>query len=341
MLLALLGPPCRFTRMCITIAQGALDQFYGGCDVIRASDLPTLREELQRVTKAHVLLVSDAPDLELAETLLKTDAPYVIVTADPANVVHDIMLERSVDLLGSIRAASLYFSTLHDLAMGPRAVIIRRMGFEHDVVSIVRQMLNAIGKSADNNEIQGLLSSLFPEGGLNGGWSVAEIMESDRAALAPNAQASLGRDDVSLIEQVLGDFWQLGSHPFRHAVWPPQTFLSIDTGGGALPSTIDLTGPFRCPVYGPYFHLPSGLWKGLCRVRVRDNHGQVTYRLDVFSNVPHFEADMVLPVSGLFEFRFQFRNKDPKGALQIRLIQTRGAIEGQMEFQGVELNRAA
>lgn len=340
MLLALLGPPCRFTRMCITIAQAALDKFYGGCDVIRASDLPTLREELQRVTRAHVLLVSDAPDLGLAETLLKSDAPYVIVTADPANVAHDIMLERSVDLLGGIRAASLYFSTLHDLAMGPRAVIIRRMGFEHDVASIVRQMLNAMGKSSDDNEIHGLLRSLFPEGGANGGLSVAEIMESDRTALAPNAQANLGREDV-LIEQVLGDFRQLGSHPFRRAVWPPQTFLSIDTGGGALPPVIDLTGPFRCPVYGPYFHLPSGLWNGLCRVRVRDNHGQVTYRLDVFATMPLFEADMVLPVSGLFEFRFQFRNLDPRGALQMRLIQTRGAIEGQMEFQGVELYRAA
>lgn len=340
MLLAVLGPPCRFTRMCITIAQAALDQFYGGCDIIRASDLSTLREELQRVTKAHVLLHADSPDLAMAETLLKSDAPYLIVTSDPADVVHDIMFERSIDVLGGIRAASLYFSTIHDLAMGPRAVVIRRAEFEHDVVSMVRQMLNVIGKLPYDDEVRGLLNSLFAERGADGGWSVTEIMESDRIMRPLSAQARLGREEVLVIEQVLGDFWQLGISPFRCAVWPRQAFLSSDTGGGALPSVIDLTGPSRCPAYGPYFCLPSGLWRGLCRVRVRENYGQVPYRLDVVSSKPYLEVGIPLPVSGLFEFSFQFLNQDPRGALEVRLLQTRGAIEGEVEFSGVELYRA-
>jgi hypothetical protein len=74
-------------------------------------------------------------------------------------------------------------------------------------------------------------------------------------------------------------------------------------------------------------------------VRIWDNHGRVSYRLDVFSDTPHFEADILLPVSGLHEFRFQFRNDNPGSALQVRFIQTRGAIEGMMQFDGVEVSR--
>jgi hypothetical protein len=200
-------------------------------------------------------------------------------------------------------------------------------------------MVGVIGKFPDPIQIDLLLESLFPDGQVDGVWCATRIMDLYFGSTPKNSLPSLTSEEISIIDNVLGEFSQIGSHSFRRAFWPATAFLSVDADGGVLPPTINLAGPFRCPVYGPYFHLPRGVWEGLCMVRIWDNHGRVSYRLDVFSDTPHFEADILLPVSGLHEFRFQFRNDNPGSALQVRFIQTRGAIEGMMQFDGVEVSR--
>jgi hypothetical protein len=341
LLLALLGPHCRFTRMCMTIAQTALERLYGGCDVITARTLGELRGELDRVQRPHVLLHADTPDAGMCEMLLRSDASYLVVTTDPANVVRDLMAERRLDVCAAIRAASLSFSSLHDIALKPRAIVVRRMGYEYNVEAIVREILRAVGRFPDAQQIDALLAALFPDGQIDGVWSVTRILDSHFAVLPiESMQRLLDWNEVSLVDNVLGDFAQLGSHPFRRAFWPPAMFLSSDTNGGLLPKQVDLVGPFRCPVYGPYVHLPNGTWAGQCHLRVWDNAGRVNYRLDVYSNAAHFEGDLTLPVSGSLDCDFRFSTQDPKGAMQVRLIQIQSAIEGHMEFQGVDLVRA-
>lgn len=327
--------------MCITIAQATLDQIYGGCDVVRASDVAALKNELARVTRPHVLLHSDAPDEGLVETLRRSDATYVIATADPVSVVRDLMAERNIDVCAAIRAASLYFSTLHDLALGPKAIVIRRMDYEYNVESIVSEMMRSVGKSPGPDEIDAVLASLFPEGRVDSVWCVSRILDDYFSGLPPERLTSmLDRDGIWLVDSVLGDFCQIGSQQFREAFWAPAAFLSVDNGGGTLPSVVNLTGPFRCPVYGPYVHLPEGNWRVTCTLRVSDNHGQVSYRLDVFSDRVLFETDLRLPVNGEVQCSFEFSSLSVRDPIQVRLIQTQGAIEGCMEFEGALVERS-
>ncbi len=341
MLLALLGPPCRFTRMCITMAQAALDQLYGGCDVVCASDVAALKNELARVTRPHVLLHSEAPDEGLVETLRRSDARYVIATADPVSVVRDLMAERNIDVCAAIRAASRYFSTVHDLALGPKAIVIRRMDYEYNVESIVSEVMRSVGKSPGPDEIDAVLSSLFPDGRVDSVWCVSRILDNYFSGQSPQQLTSvLDRDGIWLVDSVLGDFSKIGSDQFREAFWAPATFLSVDNAGGALPSVVYLTGPFRCPVYGPYVHLPDGVWRVTCTLRVIDNHGQVNFRVDVFSDRVLFETDLRLPVNGEVQCRFEFSSLGERAPIQVRFIQTQGAIEGRMEFGGVMVERS-
>jgi hypothetical protein len=326
--------------MCTTIARAALDGIHGGCDVISANDITTLRDELARVRLPHVLLHSEAPDAGLVDTLRRSDAPYVIVTSDPLSVVQDLMAERQIDLPSAIRAASLNLSCLHDLALTPSAVVIRRMGYEDDLHGIVRALMRSTTSVLEASDTEKLLISLFPEGRNGGRWSITKILECyfSNQAREPK-EVILSREEIELTKSALGDFSQLGSQKFNRAQWAPAIFLSIDTGGAYVPDIINITGTFRCPVYGPYIHLPPGTWRGTCNIRVWDNHGRVTYRLDVFSSRTLFETDLRLPVSGDVECSFLFDNPSATEAIQIRLIQIQGAIEGYMEFYGVSIER--
>lgn len=340
MLLALLGPPCRFTRMCITIAQGALERLYGGCNVIHANSLEKFRADLAGVSQPHVLLYADAPEEGLLALLRRSDLSFAVVTADPIDVVRDLMAERGIDVCNAIRAASLHFSTLDEIALDQKAIVIRRSAFEYDVEEIVRQLMRVVDREPGLGQIDGLLPGLFPQCQDKGVWSVGGVLHMLATGFVDSSEPRTPKvDDVSLVEQSLGGFCDLGLRRFVRASWQAGLFSSMDTGGRQVPSPLAMAGPARVVVYGPYVCLSRGRWWGTARFKVEDNFGRICYRLDVFDDQPIFELDFLSPETGFVECTFEFTCRDERCPIQVRLTQRAGAIEGQLEFGGVELWR--
>jgi hypothetical protein len=311
--------------MCITIAQGALERLYGGCNVIHANSLEKFRADLAGVSQPHVLLYADAPEEGLLALLRRSDLPFAVVTADPIDVVRDLMAERGIDVCYAIRAASLHFSTLDQIALYRKAILIRRNEFEYDVEEVVRKLMNVVACAPDLDQIDGLLSTIFPEEQLDGIWSIERIL-----GLSPSSH--LASDDIFLVNEALGDFAHLGARLFSKAIWGRKLFLSMDTGGQAMPDVLSMVGPARFLSYGPYLHLPVGLWSGGLEFKIFDNLGRPRLEIDVFSDKQICFSALTSPVSGLVQFSDVFVVTDAFVALQMRIRQAAGAIEGLVQF---------
>lgn len=328
--------------MCITIAQGVLDSFHGGCEVIHANSLEKFRTDLTGVSRPHVLLYSAAPEQGLLELLKRSDLPFAVVTADPIDVVRDLMAEQGGGVCDAIRSASLHFSTLDEIALDRKAVVIQRSMFENDLDEIVRKLMCAVEPTPDHNQIVNVLSGLFPVSKAEFKWSVTNLLDVHYSPPSgPASFASLPPDDVRLVNEALGDFIYLGLRRFEQAKWGPKLFLSFDGERHALPRTLSMVGPARIVVFGPYIYLPVGEWHGALRFGFWNNFGQVAFRLDVFSDQIEFETDAILPALGAGEFCFVFRAGWPLKMIQVRMSQLRGGIDGDLEVKDVWLKRKA
>jgi hypothetical protein len=316
----------------MTIAQAALERLYGGCNVIHANSLDKFRADLAGVSQPHILLYADAPEEGLVALLRRSDLPFAVVTANPIDVVRDMMVERGIDVCNAIRAASLHFSTLDEIALDQKAIVIRRSAYEYDVEEIVRQLMRVVDRAPDLSQIDELLGDLFAGALLVGVWSVQRIVDA-------SPSSDLAFDDLCLVEDALGDVANLGVRPFARATWGRRLFSSMDTGGRQVPSPLVMAGPVRVVVYGPYVCLSRGRWRGTARFKVEDNFGRVCYRLDVFDARPIFELDFLSPETGFVVCTFEFTCSDERCPIQVRLTQRAGAIEGQLDFDGVELWR--
>jgi hypothetical protein len=326
--------------MCITIAQGALERLYGGCNVIHANSLEKFRADLAGVSQPHVLLYADAPEEGLLALLRRSDLPFAVVTADPIDVVRDLMAERGIDVCNAIRAASLHFSTLDEIALDQKAIVIRRSAFEYDVEEIVRQLMRVADRRPDLNQIDELLGGVFPAGNIEGVWSVEQIFSMHFPVIGTGSVGdALLPGEVSLVKDALGDFTQIGARAALDIKWGRALFLSADVADLVVPPRLSLTGPPRRLVHGPFAYLPRGQWNAEVKLKIWDNHGRIPFCLRVDLNEESRDAVVFLPIAGSVDCSFNFFCTTAQDLVVISVMVQSSAIEGDIEFCEASLAR--
>jgi hypothetical protein len=285
------------------------------------------------------LLYADVPEEGLLQVLKLSGRPFVVVAADPVDVVRDLM-STGCDICSAIRAASLHFSTVDEIALHQQARVIRRSAYEYDVEDIVRVLMVAVDRSLNLDEIDTILGGLFPEGQVEAVWSVTRLLSVYfQPQNEQHHSTQLHAGDIRLIERALGDFSNMGQRRFGAATWDRELFMSPDSKDHALPAVFTMVGPARLVVFGPYIHLPSGVWVGALSFKFWNNFGRVPFRLDVYTDQVEFQADAQLPPSGSGEFSFHFQTGWPMKTVEVRLAQMQGAIDGDMEVESVWIRR--
>ena len=118
-----------------------------------------------------------------------------------------------------------------------------------------------------------------------------------------------------------------------HIGWPLALFTCPDTEHWREP--IDLTGPARVIMYGPYLHLPAGQWVARVEFEIDGAISGVEAATDVVSSGSVVEKTFLMPTKGIFAFEIGFSVSDPRHTVEIRLMTKRSAIEGQLLVRSV------
>lgn len=324
-LFVVLTPPSSLAVAVLHAVQAIADNALVSVDMIKLSTLEALRSEMTTRKNRHLLLYSDCPSPEAVD-LITQAAPKVLVFADdPVRVAHSLQGKVGTDRISAIRTTALSFATLHDLILyASRKTILAPT----DSVSLeaflatVADFFSLPASARDISRIVDKFSALVD-------WTSASL----EGVAKPFAGNGIVSPFASLFE----------NKPADGFFWPPALFFGTEPLGSPLQKQIDLTGPARPILYGPYMHLPPGEWVATIRFTVSQNKSGNAILVEWMSGsvVEQSSRISALPEAGQFQFSLRIKITDPRAPLQIRLSILEGAIEGIFEFHGVELTRQA
>ncbi len=280
---------------------------------LHISSLAQLREGFARREGGSVVVTSDFPDADLASFVCEFGLPLIVFSDDPGVMLEWTMRSRDMNSMDAARLCSRIYSSLAPNVAAERKLVIpysREVSPERAVSEIVEFLWPGRGEwlsartfafLAQSNRIPPYRSE-EPVQPL-----AAEAAQIALPAVASYADLLLGRLPAEI-------------------VWPLAMFARPDGRGWRDP--IDLTGPARAVLYGPYMHLPVGDWTARVEFEIDRAVSGVEAMTDVRINEVVTEKSFEMPAKGIFAYELSFRVSDPHHDVEIRLFMKKSAIEG-------------
>ncbi len=150
---------------------------------------------------------------------------------------------------------------------------------------------------------------------------------ADTTAEPPDRLAEM----QALADQVIAPMFAAVATGVSCAVtWSRACLFWGDHPGEKLPRIIDLTGPARVLAYGPYFHLPPGNWT--VRATLAFSPGAIGEPFAVELHGGGFlgRARFRPMAAGVFAASFPVRVRSAYAANEIRVVNEKGAIAGEI-----------
>ncbi len=248
-----------------------------------------------------------------------TDAAVsILITADPthtlaAQAAHRVVLMSDLD--GAARAGAL--------AVGGNLAA----GAAHASAAIAAASILPDASIITAAGAHRQMVSLWP------GFSVAP---------PPSSFAEFGSEDEAAWATAMGLYRNGAPEVGSKVRWEPPIFLYDATRADHRSSLweMDVTGPARHLVYGPYFALTPGRWRGTAKFAVDQHAAQLRYRTEWGTLANHAVETFTPGRSGVFEIATECDFSETAPA-ELRVIQAQGSLGGSFEWLGMELERIA
>lgn len=145
-------------------------------------------------------------------------------------------------------------------------------------------------------------------------------------------------DSTSLVREVLGPAFHFAVTGERRAVtWPRFCLFQGDRPDQAAPAVVDLTGPARVIVYGPYFHLAPGRWIATAQMAFSSGACGMVLALEFHGAAPLGRCRFQVERAGVFRVDLPIAIGSASEAIELRLVLQHGAIEGHLGLDDIHL----
>lgn len=319
MILLVISPPSPLTQSLLAAARELIGSTCGKLDYIHLTTLDVLKEAWTKRSSDYVVMFLDRPDAALASMLSRVPLPIVFLAEDPVASARFVMDRHKVTAEEATRLVASSFASIQDIVCSANNLL--RLLPEH---------------FSTPGEVIGRLSAFLhlddpapPAGG---------------SALVTVAAPPLGQmaaTDVALssLTGALTPFRAVSRmQPVTSAAFPTGLFMLTEPAGGYYHGAeIPLLGPARILLYGPYLHLPVGVWRFCIRFDVSDNVSGNALKLELLLGhdvVAHSLG--TLPSQGVFDAWIEGAINEPCEPVQIRLGIQEGAIEGLLTLLQVD-----
>lgn len=341
MLLSVFGTPSPLTYSGCAVVRTIADCAAGSHTFIQAVFLEDVKDawaKLDRPKTEAVVLFSDFPARPLTELVRGARAPCVVFLDEFEEVVHSALERRGMSIAQSLRFATQVACAL-DRLQGDQVLLITPKSCERPIRDLIVNACEFFGLRETPKLADNVLARLGYDGSAP---TFGEHFAGTRPRLASDASVDAREDphDRALIRLVSDQYAGIGTGNIpSQIVWPTELFLEWDRPGAFLKGPIELLGPARFIICGPYLHLPEGSWEARVVIEVAENVSGNRLSVDVFSGAILYGATMDLPAFGLFEFVLPFSVPDPFIPTELRFQILRGAIEGLLTLKRVSFTR--
>lgn len=337
MLIATFGPSSAFVHWCLNALNTISTVTLGEFDYISVSTIQDFKTALAARASKHVHLYTDCPDQGLIEAFQKSQIPFIALEEDPADVVGFLMRDRGLTWMQATRLISMSFSTTAGLFVSPNALRLARAN-RLSLGDFIEQVAIHLGLDLDQEQFSEIIQRLLP-----GGLPTSDVEEAILLQI-PNAAPIGQRFDLPdterpIVEQTLSSmrYDRNGSVPQQFS-WPCALMVGPDGADKLLRQPLEMLGPARCVVYGPYLHLPAGVWEVALNLEIYENFSGNQIDVDIFhGKVLHIET-FKLPISGRMALIVKFSISESREPIQVRIILREGAIEGKLRIGDLLIN---
>ena len=301
---------------------------FGQVDYMHISTLDSLRERWAQRIADHILIFLDRPDSKLTSILTQISAPILYVTDDPMSCALYLAIDHDQSPEMAARNTNASLAMVYDLYHNAKNIyaIPAVEGTDAKLLSVY------IHEALD-------LTDFYPIEAIGADLEANRGPESQ--SLADERSSNAARELRDLSDAFL-PFIRSGI-PARveRMIWPTQLFMTTDPIGAPYIDHIDLVGPARVLLYGPYLHLPIGRWRMTVEIQIENNESGNQLKAELA-----FDLDTRVCVSGPLparthaEFQLDFEIVEPREAVQLRLILLQGAIEGEFRLLRVAVARS-
>ncbi len=339
MVVGVFGVPSLSTTLGAEIVRALLASFYGACELVSPANSEDVKGLWTQNTKS-VVVYSELPEKSLIRSLFERRVPVIVFLNGLAATARGLVAERGKSALEAIRAASLSFAALRGAVSEESVLIVSSHNQINNVYDLLQRMTQFLGIQASPDTIAATMKSLnfskYSDGGVYLEGQSAKALPNVKAAAIPNPTVIAQVDTLS---SGLQDYDQLVERRYIHTLtWPGTIFHLLDKDAGPAIESVDLLGPARYLVSGPFMGLPRGTWLATIAFSVANNMSGNKIMFDVAAA---FGADIVtkaecnLPEKGDFLAEFEFHHVKPHLPLELRSFLMQGAIEGRFSFKNV------
>ena len=342
-LIAICGTPSPLTRWVAHSAHRMASAAWGAHVFSGANTEEQFLDALGESTGGPFILLTDVPTRALMDRIVGTFDKILLVEDDPVDVIGFVHAERSVEVWQSVTIASQSLTTLNYLREKLSLPELRRNFYSLELGVAER----AIGGYLGIEAVEALPGR--PAGGI-GITAEATVLSAILAEIS-HAKTPGGyfpevgpieRDVIAAACRHLENIVRGSS--YTRAEWPISLFLTCDKKGQPqwqhYSDPIDLTGPARTLLYGPYLHLPVGRWILNGSLSVIGNDSRNVIQIDINSGeLGLAKVKAPLPAEGDFSFEIDFAVDEPREPMQLRIHILEGAIEGTLFLSSVKMSR--
>jgi hypothetical protein len=303
---------------------------------LHVSRLAELRDGFAGRDGGSVVVTCDLPDDDLARFVAEAEIPLITFTDDPGDAAQWAANSRGMSPEQAARFCSRLYSALAPLLTSERALAFigkRDESPERAVAAIIEHLWPGRG--------DWLASATFAH--LVDSGQISREIVVDRKQYEPVVS---GEGDPAALLQMRAALLQMRAAAECYAelmhgkwpseiVWPFSFFLRPDKQPWSDP--IDLTGPARALLYGPYMHLPVGEWTARVEFEIDGAVSGVEAVTDVRVNETIIEKNFAMPAKGIFAYDLSFRVDSPHHEVEIRLFTKKAAIEGRFLPRSVRM----
>lgn len=333
MLIGFFGVSSGLAHSTAMLLKAAFDAVRTPLSLFSINDVAALRAnwtQIRDMAESHVVIIaSDTPDDEFIQLLERVAVPKLIIVEDLVDSIFYMKNMRNMRFVDSVRFCTQTIATLYGLHQSAQSVTFSAKAYEASIDDIMSALAAGVGLS--RRRFEGLSPRLdLPDAAILRDYCARHFP----APLEIKArQSSEPAQERALAERIADAYTAIAiGARLRTVEWPTELFLDWDTPGAFLAKPIELVGPARFIICGPYLHLPVGRWRAVLHFEIADNLSGNRLGVDLFAKEILVETNVDLPPEGQFALSLDFDNPSAYAPLETRIQITSGAIEGSLRL---------
>jgi hypothetical protein len=290
--------------------QGIVQTALGECAVVAVNAMPEWEAACGALK--YFIAVSHYPQPEFCDHIDCSPEPAIIIADNPLRCLAHVAREHVSDI-AAIRAISASFSCLAGALARSEAEL---------------QISNA-------RNLQAFVGSLDAEGTIDARDVVRIQLDLNklvnRLASVSSFRTSMPSTGATsdLAELVLPRLADLQTErDTLHLCWPAGLFSLADFPDTPISGPVELAGPGRCLIYGPYLHLPAGHWMASIALELVGEDDTQSFTVEVVCKDVIAKARIVPNGTDRMDVELDFVHRDPHEPIELRLVLQAGTIDG-------------